>query len=130
MAINKEVYLIECTIKLLVPFINKYHSNGNYVFWPDLASSHYAYSVTDRLEEQNIPFVPTDMNPANLPEASPIEDFWAILNEKCIWMAGLLIMWTNLNPGSSIRKIDVKVVQDLVATTHRRLDQIRRFGVK
>jgi hypothetical protein len=29
-----------------------------------------------------------------------------------------------------LRKIDVKVVQELVATTRKRLDQIRRFGVK
>ena len=87
MAINPEVYLNECIIKRLVPFINKYHSNGNYVFWADLALSHYAYSVTDWLEEQNIPFVPKDMNPANLPEARPIEDFWAILNRE-VYMDG------------------------------------------
>jgi hypothetical protein len=23
-------------------FIGEYHSNGNYVFWPNLVSSHYA----------------------------------------------------------------------------------------
>ena len=63
-------------IKRLVPFIKKYHSDGKYVFWPDLASPRYAYSVTDWLEEQNMPFVPKHMNPANLPEARPIEDFW------------------------------------------------------
>jgi hypothetical protein len=113
MAINQEVYLNECIIKRLVPFINKYHSDGNYVFWPDLASSHYAYSVTDWLEEQKIPFVPKDMNPANLPEARPIEDFWAIL-KRDVYMDG----WTadNVDKLESrirycLRKIDVKVVQ-------------------
>ncbi len=55
-------------MKRLVPFINKYYSNGNYVFLSYIASSHYAYSVIDWLEEQNIPFVLKDMNPANLPE--------------------------------------------------------------
>ena len=132
MAINPEVYLNECIIKRLVPFINKYHSNGNYVFCPYLASSHYAYSVTDWLEEQNIPFVPNNMNPANLPEARPIEDFWAILKRE-EYMDG----WTANNVDqlesrikNCLRKIDVKVVQDLVATTHKRLDQIHRFGVK
>ena len=29
-----------------------------------------------------------------------------------------------------LRKIDVKVVQDLASNTHKRLDQIRRYGVK
>ena len=72
------------------------------------------------------------MNPANLPEARPIEDFWAILKRE-EYMDG----WTADNVDqlesrikNCLRKIDVKVVQDLVATTHKRLDQIHRFGVK
>jgi hypothetical protein len=72
------------------------------------------------------------MNPANLPEARPFEDFWAIL-KRDVYMDG----WTadNVDKLESgirycLRKIDVKVVQELVATTHKRLDQIRRFGVK
>ena len=132
MAINQEVYLNECIIKRLVPFINKYHSNGNYVFWPDLASSNYAYSITDWLEEQNITFLPKDMNPANLPEARPIEDFWAILKREEYmdgWTADIVDQLES-RIKNCLRKIDVKVVQDLVATTHKRLDQIHRFGVK
>jgi len=39
-AINQEVYLKNCIKKRLIPFINAHHSDGNYVFWPDLASSH------------------------------------------------------------------------------------------
>ena len=40
-AINQHIYLQECLIKRLMPFINQHHSDGNYVFWPDCASSHY-----------------------------------------------------------------------------------------
>ena len=29
-AVNQETYLKECIIKRLLPFIAKYHSNGNY----------------------------------------------------------------------------------------------------
>ena len=68
MAANQEVYLNECIIKQLIPFINEHHRDDNYVFWPDLASSHYAKSVTDWLKQNNIPFVPKAMNPANVPE--------------------------------------------------------------
>jgi hypothetical protein len=39
MPINQEVYLNECIIKRLVPFINKNYSDGNYVFRPALAST-------------------------------------------------------------------------------------------
>ena len=42
MAINQEVYLNECIEKRLVPFVQEHYKNGKYVFWPDLASSHYA----------------------------------------------------------------------------------------
>ena len=41
MAINKQQYLRFLRMRL-VPFINKHHKNGDYLFWPDLASSHYA----------------------------------------------------------------------------------------
>ena len=76
MAINQEVYLNECIIKRLVPFIQEHHSDGKYVFWLDLASSHYAKTVINWLEEQKIPKA---MIPANVPEALPIEYFWQIL---------------------------------------------------
>ena len=132
MAVNQEVYLNECIIKRLVPFINQHHKDDNYVFWPDLASSHYAKSVTDWLEQNNIPFVPKAMNPANVPEARPIEDYWAILKRE-VYIDG----WTAKNVDQlesriryCLKKMDVKVVQNLVATTHKRLDQIRRYGVK
>ena len=40
-AVNQETYLKECINKRLLPFIAKYHSNGNYLFWSDLAKAHY-----------------------------------------------------------------------------------------
>ena len=54
------------------------------------------------------------MNAANLPKASPIEDFWAIL-KRDVYMDG----WTTDNVDQfesriryCLRKIDVKVVQE------------------
>ena len=44
-AVNEETYLKECINKRLLPFIAKYHSNGNYLFWPDLAKAHYSNIV-------------------------------------------------------------------------------------
>lgn len=77
-AIDQNVYL-EMLKAQLVPFIERNYSTGSYVFWPDLASAHYAKIVTKFLNDHNIPFVPKTMNPANLPKARPIEDFWANL---------------------------------------------------
>ena len=56
------------------PFIKKHYKQGKYVFWPDLATSHTAKSVTNWLKDNNIRFVPKHMNLANVPEARPIED--------------------------------------------------------
>ena len=56
-AVNQKVYLEECFKKKLIPFIAKYHSDGEYVFWPDLASAHYAKSVIAYLREKKVHFV-------------------------------------------------------------------------
>ena len=39
MAVTQKVYLEECLVKRLLPFIKKYHRDDQYVFWPDMASS-------------------------------------------------------------------------------------------
>ena len=51
LAVNQEVYLNECIIKRLMLFIEKHYKKHKYVFWPDLASSNYAHSVTNWLHE-------------------------------------------------------------------------------
>ena len=63
-------------------FINAHHTDGNYVFWPNLASSHYAKTVTDCYESHDISFVKNIDHPPAVSECRPIEDFWAILKGK------------------------------------------------
>ena len=93
-AVNQEIYLKECLQKRLQPFINKYYLDTKYIFWPDLATSHYANSVTKWLKAQKIPFVQKKDNPANLPEARAIEDFWPML-KRDVYKNG----WsTNIKP--------------------------------
>lgn len=78
-AINANYYIKDCIIKRLLPFINKNHSDGKYLFWPDLASSHYAKRTREAYATHNIKFVPKECNPPNVPQLRPIEDFWGIL---------------------------------------------------
>lgn len=80
-AVNAEVYIRDCLTKL-VNFINQHHGDGNYMFWPDLASAHYARATLDWLEARNIPYVPRIDNSPNVPQARPIETFWARLAQK------------------------------------------------
>jgi hypothetical protein len=59
LAVNKEVYISKC-VPVLHKFIQKHHKNEKIVFWPDLASAHYANDTLIR----------------------PIEIFWAKLKRK------------------------------------------------
>ena len=81
-AVNEETYLKECINKRLLPFIAKYHSNGYYLFWPDLAKAHYSNIVQQCLTEKNIPFVSRVDNPPNVPQTRPIETIWTVLERK------------------------------------------------
>lgn len=79
LAINQDTYLEHCLQGVLLPFLEAKHADGDYVFWPDKASSHYARKVVDFLNESGIPFVPKEHNPTNLPQCRPIEDLWGAL---------------------------------------------------
>lgn len=74
---NQEIYLKECLKKRLLPLI-KEHSNKP-LFWPDLASCHYASSVVNWYDSENLDYVKKELNPPNCPELRPIERFWAII---------------------------------------------------
>ena len=52
LAVNQHVYLGECIKKRLEPMIENYYQDGNYVFWPDLGSSHYANMVQNYMLEK------------------------------------------------------------------------------
>ena len=67
---------------VLKHFIEKYHRKQKIIFWPDLASSHYAKSTIENLKNKKIEFVPKEMKPPNVPQLRPIETFWANLKRK------------------------------------------------
>ena len=51
------------------------------------------------MKSEKIPYVPKDMNPANVPEARAIEDFWAILKRDYTRMDGVLKQQMSLKIG-------------------------------
>ena len=51
-AVNQETCLKHCIDKRLLSFMAKYHSNGKYLFWPDLHKAHYSNIVQERLTEK------------------------------------------------------------------------------
>jgi transposase len=128
-AINANVYINKCLGKLLA-FIETYHSHDDYVFWPDLATSHYANDTTQWLLRHQIKFIPKQVNPPKVPKARPIEDFWSILANKVYeggWEAT-----TELQLKQRIRKkikeIDMNVVNNMMNTIRTKLRKIEKSG--
>jgi hypothetical protein len=103
-AINSQIYIEECLNKRLIQFINKYHSNGNYIFWPDLASSHYSNATQAAYARLNIKVVPKSSNPPNVPQVRPIENFWSILKSK-VYSNG----WTADSTEELVEKIKLEL---------------------
>jgi hypothetical protein len=127
-AINQEIYLKECIKRRLIPFVKKH---TNYIFWPDLASSHYAHSVLNHFREEKINFVEKLDNPANVPEARPIEDFWGDLKREVYkgnWSA-TTIPQLKRRICYCLGKMDLKKIQERASEVHQRLDSISRFGI-
>lgn len=79
-SMNAEIYQKECLQKRVLPLIRKH--TGNTLFWPDLASCHYARSILDWYSKNNVEFVQKAKNPPNCPEIRPIEKFWALMKGK------------------------------------------------
>jgi hypothetical protein len=73
-SMDGNTYREECIRKRLVPFIQQYHMADSVIFWPDLASAHYARQTTALLQELNIPFIQHHENPPNLPQCSPYRE--------------------------------------------------------
>lgn len=133
LAVDQKVYLHDCIIDKLIPFIRQYHSDDNYVFWPDLASSHYANSVIAHLRQENVHFVEKGDNPPCVPELRPIENFWSIL-KGYVYANG----WEATGDDADkklkqrirlcLKKIDMSVIHDMVSGVSTKLDTVRRTG--
>lgn len=72
-----QTYIDECLQKRLFPMIRKH--KRSVVFWPDLASCHYAKATLKWLKDLNIIIVSKDMNPPNCSEIRSIERFWGFV---------------------------------------------------
>ena len=86
-AVDQVVYKEEMLKKRLLPFIKRHHSDGKFIFWPDLASSHYAKTCQQFMNEKGINFLPRESNPPNCPQLRPIEQFWYEMKCK-VYAAG------------------------------------------
>ena len=122
-AIHQDTDPNQCINKRLLPFIDKYHQNGNYLFWPDLASAHYSKSVQEGLNEKNVPFVIRKDNPPDVPQARPIETVWTLLARQVYennWEAkNLDVLARRIK--QKPKELDLKMLQAMVNNVRRKL---------
>ena len=81
LAIKSTIYINEFLEPVLLLFINRHHSDGKYIFWPDLASARCSKETQAWLSGKVI-YVPKHLNPPKVPQARPIENFWGCLAQK------------------------------------------------
>lgn len=130
-AIRQDTYLNDCIRRRLLPFIATYHHNDEILFWPDLASSHYAQSVQDCLVENNVPYVTRSQNPPNIPQNRPIESLWSVIEQSVYqggWEAKNLDQLAN-RIKAKIKTLYQKVVTHMIQGVRSKLLKMYRKGV-
>jgi transposase len=90
------------------------------LFWPDLATAHYARQTQDKLCELGVNFIPKPFNPPNVPQLRPIERFWAILKAKVYRNC-----WEAKNLPQLQRKIQIKLREFILDTVRDLMEGIR-----
>ena len=132
-AVTKEIYSEKCIRQRLYPFINENHNDGYYLFWPDLASSHYSRLTMEIFDELGINVVPKTKNPPCVPQLRPIEHFWGILKAEVYkhnWRANDLDQLKNRIKYCLRNKIDKTVVHDMMLKVKSNLRKARQDGIQ
>ena len=129
---NQHVYLNECLKKRLLPFILKHHEISDILFWPDLATCHYANTVKEYLVSKNVDFVQKTENPPNVPQARGIEKFWAeckrlyhLRQETPKNLQGFKLVWSRISKEAS--KNAGRAIMD---HAYKYVQQIGRVGLR
>lgn len=128
--INRFVYRDEC-IKRTLKFIDSIADRNQVLFWPDMATSHYAKVVIEKLELEKIDYVSKSDNLPNCPQVRPIEKYWALCKDKykafpneCKDLATFKRRWKTLS-----EQVARNSGQMLFQNFTRRISQVGKFGV-
>ena len=102
------------------------------LFWPDLATPHYAKSVTEYMTRVGLEFVDRKSNPPNVPQSRGIEKFWSECKKeyqkrknKAKNLRSFRQIWTNLS-----RKVAKRCGKAIMDKSLKNLRAIGRKGVR
>ena len=130
-AINADTYLNQCIKSKLIPFINKYHPTDDVIFWPDLAQAHYSTEVLVFLEASYVSVVPKAINPPNIPQGRPIEDFWGVLAQLVYeknWET-TTVKQLERRIRKKLKEIDITLLQSMMEKVKNNLRKMYTDGV-
>lgn len=129
--VNSKVYLEQCIKKFLIPFIDAYYERSQVLFWPDMARVHYTREVREYLESIGVEMVSWLENAPKVPQARPIERFWALCKAEYARktlapknFTGFKQVWRNVS-----KKIADTSGKALMKNVRKTLRQIGRDGV-
>ena len=128
--IDQKVYLKECLEKRLIPFLKTAYPKGDAIFWPDKARVHYARTVQIFLRKQKIKCVEYNLNPTKVPQARPIETYWAELDRRLSLyresQKDLQILKRRIR--ETIKRIPESYLQSVMAGVWTKLRKIADWG--
>ena len=128
MRINTDVYISKCLKSNLLPFLAR---KTNHIFWPDLASAHYSTKTLEFLNTSYVNFVPKAINPPNISQCRPVEDFFGILATKVYarnWVAkDTPALVARIR--RCAREFPLQVVHDMMTTTRTILRNTYTHGI-
>ena len=119
-AVNSDIYINECLEKLLL--------SSNNILWADLAGCHYSKQPW---VNENVKFVPGNINPLDVPQTYPIENFWGCLAQKFYaegWEAKKKDQ-LNRRIQSKIKEFDTKFLETIVLGVKVKVRSIGDNGV-
>ena len=132
LAINSEVYIKQCLKKILLPFIEEKYPEGNYIFWPDLASAHYSKETQEFYKQNEINYIAKENNPPSVPECRSIGYFLAIIKRE-VYKNGYKaktfpILIRRIK--SCMKNVDEKLIIELAESTSKRIQLVARNDVR
>ena len=130
-AINADTYLNQCIKSKLIPFINKYHPTDDVIFWPDLAQAPYSTEILAFLEASSVSVVPKAINPPNIPQGRPIEEFWVVLTQLVYeknWEA-TTVKQVERRIRKKLKEIDITLLRSMMEKVKSNLRKMYTDGV-
>lgn len=124
--LTADLYIKECLEKRLLPMIRKH--NCSIIFWPDLASCHYAKKTLEWFRTHEVAIVDKQMNPPNCPQLRPIEIYWAIVKRKLNKTGGVARNAQDLRRkwNACAEKVSERLVQELMGGVNRKTREFIR----